>query len=108
MTPSIDLRVEVLDATVPMGARADVAGPARAKLIVSIQNGDGWMLDVIRNGLIEAMHSSRHISTEQFCAVLDVPVQTSCTFKVACRREDISILSDPIILRLRSGTGEIC
>jgi hypothetical protein len=108
MTPSIDLRVEVLDTTVPMGARADLAGPARAKLVVSIKNGGGWMLDVLRNGLVEAMHSSRHISDEEFCAVVDVRVQTSCTFKIACRREDAAILSDPVVLRLLSGVGEIC
>ena len=108
MTPSIDLQVHVLDTTVPMGARADIAGPARAQLIVSIQNGGGWILDVIRNGLIEAVHSSRQISTEEFHAVMDLPVQTSCTFKVACRRDDAAVLSDPVVLRLQSGIGEIC
>jgi hypothetical protein len=106
--PSIDLRVEVLDTTVLMGAGADIAGPARARVIVSIQNGGGWMLDLIRNGLIEAVHSSRHINTEDFNAVLDVPVQTSCAFKVACRREDASVLSDAVVLRLLSGMGETC
>ena len=108
MTPSIDLRVEVLDTTVPMGTGADIAGPARAKLVVSIKNGGGWMLDVLRNGLVEAMHSSRHISTDEFCSVVDVRVQTSCTFKVACRRDDAAVLSDPVVLRLQSGIGEVC
>jgi hypothetical protein len=100
--------VEILGTTVQMGAGANVSGPARAKLIVSIRNGCGWVLDVVRNGLIDAVHSSRHIGAEEFCAVLDVAVQTSCTFKIACRRDDATVLSEAIVLRLQSGIGEIC
>ena len=107
LVPSIDLRVEVLDTTVHMGARADIAGPARARLVVSIRNGYGWILDVVRNGLIEAVHSSRDISSEEFFAVLDVLVQTSCTFKIACRRENASIVSGVVVLCLQSGVGDI-
>ena len=108
MAPSIDLRVEVLDTTVFMGTRADLAGPARAKLVVSIRNGCGWMLDVLRNGLVEAMHSSRQINSDEFCAIVDLPVRTSCTLKVACWRDNDAILSDGVVLRLLSGIGEVC
>jgi len=102
--PTIDLHVESGNDTVSVGACLDIERPSPVKLIVVVRHGAGWLLDVIRNGLLEMAHSSHRISDDDFQAVLVVGVHTSCTFRIACRNEaDQTILTGMVVIRVRSG-----
>jgi hypothetical protein len=103
--PTINLQVESGNDTVGVGASLDIERPSPVKLIIAVSNGAGWILDVIRNGLLEMAHSSLRITEDDFRAVLNVGVHTCCTFRLACRRETDrdAVLTGMVVIRVRSG-----
>src|SRR5262245_8098059 len=60
--PTIDLQVESGNDTAGVGASLDIERPSSVKLIITVRGGAGWILDVIRNGLLEMAHSSLRIT----------------------------------------------
>ena len=103
--PIIDLQVESGNDTAGVGASLDIERPSPVKLIIAVRDGSGWILDVIRNGLLETAHSSLHITDNDFHAVLTVGVHTCCTFRLACRKDSDrdGVLTGMIVIRVRSG-----
>src|SRR5262245_19080665 len=87
-----------------MGGCLDVAGPTSVNLILVVRQGSGWIVDVIRNGLLETVHSARRIPEDEFFATIQIAVHTSCTFRIACHQEGgPSVLTDVVVIRMRSG-----
>ena len=72
--------------------------------LFAVHDGKDWIVDVIRNGLLEMAHSSCHIPDDEFSSVMNVAVHTSCSFRIACRQKSgIAVHTDSVVVRLRSG-----
>jgi hypothetical protein len=98
--PEVNLHVESGDWRLPVDGSVDLVRPAKLNLIFSARGASGWDFDLLRNGLVEALHSERRIVANQFCTVIAVMVHSSCAFRVVCRREDSRVQSDLLIVRL--------
>jgi hypothetical protein len=72
--------------------------------VAHIRGAKGWTVEVVQNGLTEAMHTPRYIRVNEYCATFPRIVHTAGTFRVKCTSGDgQSVLSEPVRAQLDSG-----
>jgi hypothetical protein len=106
MHPIISLWIEDSPMQVPTKSRhVALPGPGRtATLVVHIREARGWTIEVLRNGLAEAMEPPRYIMTDEYCTTFQRIMHTCCTLQVRCvSRDGRSLFSEPIRILLQSG-----